>query len=130
MYFKIKFKIKFINVQYKNRTKINNINNDNFSLEEKKNIEAVKLQRFSKNCHSSMYYRRFKQPLIAFGYFPMTTNLLNCLHSFIFTFPSSPLGITLSLRVCLVQPRGRGGEMRCGKQFLRRGGGVKYNLLC
>jgi hypothetical protein len=34
------------------------------------------------------------------------------------------------IRVCLVQPRRRGGEGRCGERFLRRGDEVKYNLLC
>jgi hypothetical protein len=33
-------------------------------------------------------------------------------------------------RLCLVQPRRRGGEGRGGGGFLRRGGEVKYNLLC
>jgi hypothetical protein len=45
----------------------------NHSLQEKRNIEAVKLQRLINNCHRSIYYRRFlrrfKQPLLAFYFF-------------------------------------------------------------
>ena len=35
-YLKINFKIKYINAQYVNMTKINNINNDNYFLKDKK----------------------------------------------------------------------------------------------
>jgi hypothetical protein len=62
------------------------------------------LQQLINNCHRSMYYRqfiqRFKRLLLAiyflFCFLTDKTNLFNYFPSFIFTFPSSQLGITLS----------------------------------
>jgi hypothetical protein len=79
-------------------------NVSNHSLQEKRSIEAVILQQLINNCHRSMYYRqfiqRFKRLLLAiyflFCFLTDKTNLFNYFPSFIFTFPSSQLGITLS----------------------------------